>query len=137
MNLKYSLILIFAAAVLLLACQAGVKSVDGSGVAGVYTLDKVDGTPIPGVIDHDGVNMRLHAGKFVIKPNGKCTSTTVFMAPNGEEMTRDVSANYTLEGSRLIMKWAGAGITTGMVEGDTFTMDNHGMIFEYKRLASP
>ena len=81
-----------------------------------------------------GVNMKIHAGKFVIKPNGKCVSSTVFTAPDGREMTRDVRATYTLDWSRLTMKWVGAGMTVGTVEGDTFTMDNHGMIFEYKRL---
>ena len=31
------------------------------------------------------------------------------------------------------MKWQGAGLTTGTVEGNTFTMDNEGMLFVYKK----
>ena len=31
------------------------------------------------------------------------------------------------------MKWQGAGMTIGTVEGDTFTMDNEGMVFVYKK----
>ena len=30
------------------------------------------------------------------------------------------------------MKWQGAGLTTGTVEGITFTMDIEGMLFVYK-----
>jgi hypothetical protein len=48
-------------------------------------------------------------------------------------MTREVYAKYRVQNSRLIMQWEGAGITEGTVEGDTFVMDNHGMIFEYAR----
>jgi len=30
------------------------------------------------------------------------------------------------EGAKLTMKWEGAGITMGSMEGNTFTMDNEG-----------
>ena len=31
------------------------------------------------------------------------------------------------------MQWQGAGTTTGTIDGETFSMDNHGMIFTYSR----
>jgi len=31
------------------------------------------------------------------------------------------------------MQWKGAGITTGTIEGSTFTMNNEGMKFVYKK----
>jgi len=31
------------------------------------------------------------------------------------------------------MQWQGAGVTNGTVEGDTFTMDNEGQIFLYRK----
>ena len=31
------------------------------------------------------------------------------------------------------MQWQGAGMTTGTVEGNTFTMENEGMVFVYQR----
>jgi hypothetical protein len=31
------------------------------------------------------------------------------------------------------MRWAGAGMTTGTLEGDTFTMNNEGMSFSYHK----
>ena len=49
------------------------------------------------------------------------------------ETKREVYAKYKLEDSRLVMKWEGAGTTEGTVEGNTFVMDNHGMIFEYEK----
>ena len=42
-------------------------------------------------------------------------------------------ASYTRQGSKLTMKWEGAGMTTGTAEGDTFTMNNEGMVFAYRK----
>ena len=40
---------------------------------------------------------------------------------------------YTRQGTKLTMKWEGAGITMGNVESNTFTMDNEGMVFVYRK----
>ena len=70
---------------------------------------------------------------FVIGADGTCSSKVVFGPPSGSEVTREVKASYTQQGAKLTMKWEGAGTTTGTVEGDTFTMNNEGMIFAYRR----
>lgn len=114
------------------ACQPR-KSVDGNDIAGVYTLLKVNGEEVPATVSHDGTSMRVRSGTFTIKADGTCISQTVFTAPDGVERSREVRAQYERTGSRLIMRWEGAGTTEGTVEGDTFVMDNHGMIFEYTR----
>jgi hypothetical protein len=98
--------------------------------AGVYELVAVDGVNIPGMIDHDGHEVMLHSGTFIINTDKTCISKTVFTS---EKIYREVKATYTQEGSTLHMQWIGAGRTEGTVEGDTFTMDNHGMIFVYKK----
>jgi hypothetical protein len=48
-------------------------------------------------------------------------------------ITREVKATYTRQGSKLTMQWEGAGMTTGTVEGDMFTMNNEGMVFSYRK----
>jgi hypothetical protein len=70
---------------------------------------------------------------FTVKADGTCATSTVFVPPSGKEATRDVSATHTKEGSKLTMQWQGAGMTTGTIEGNTFTMDNEGMVFVYKK----
>jgi hypothetical protein len=40
---------------------------------------------------------------------------------------------YTKKGSKLIMQWKGAGTTTGTIECSTFTMNNEGMLFVYRK----
>ena len=109
------------------------KATDKIDPTGVYTLVTVDGVKIPGTVSHDGHDLMLYSGVFTINANGTCISKTVFTPPSGEKIERQVKATYTQKGSKLNMKWIGAGQTTGTIEGDAFTMDNHGMIFVYKK----
>ena len=73
------------------------------------------------------------SGVFTINADGTCSSKIVFSMPSGGDSTREVKASYTRQGSTLTMKWEGAGMTTGTVTNNTFTMDNEGMIFAYRR----
>ena len=117
----------------LAACQQAVKPVYDNNITGIYQLLKVDGIELPGTISHDGGAIKVNSGTFIISADGTCISTTHFTVPRSKAVTRKVYAKYIVRDSRLIMTWKGAGVTEGKVEGDIFTMDNHGMIFEYSR----
>jgi hypothetical protein len=98
--------------------------------AGVYTLVTVNGSKIPGMVNHGGHDVMLHSGTFIINADKTCVSKTVF---GSQKIHREVKATYTQKGSTLNMQWIGAGRTKGTVEGDTFKMNNEGMIFSYKK----
>jgi hypothetical protein len=55
-----------------------------------------------------------------------------FIPPSGREVTRDVKATYVQKGSTLRMQWEGAGVTTGTIEGNQFTMTNEDMVLVYR-----
>lgn len=133
MMIRLFLYLAAFAALALAACQTGVQTADGNDVTGIYYLMEVDGSAVPAMVDHDGQALEVRSGTFFISGDGSCFSRTRFVPPGGTEMTREVNAKYQVEDSRLIMKWENAGTTEGTVEGDVFTMDNHGMIFVYSR----
>jgi hypothetical protein len=105
----------------------------GEGHAGVYALVSVDGKDVPASVSHDGVALQVLSGTFVIHDDGRCSSKTVFVPPSGSEMEREVSATYSKDGDLLTMQWEGAGMTTGSIDGNTFTMNNEGMIFVYRK----
>jgi hypothetical protein len=100
--------------------------------AGVYTLVTVDGKPMPADISHEGHALQVRSGSFTLNADGTCSSKMVFVPAGGLEVTREVSAAYTRTGSKLDMRWKGAGTTTGTLEGTKFTMNNEGMTLIYQ-----
>lgn len=130
MRYKRCVFLLIGCALLLAACQPGVRP---AAVTGIYYLTSVDGVAIPGDVSHDGTEIFIASGTFIISADGTCNSVTNFGPPGVETMRRETRAKYVAEGNRLTMTWEGAGVTHGTVEGDIFTMDNHGMIMEYTR----
>jgi len=92
----------------------------------------VDGKQVPCTVQHDGHTMTIDSGRFVINADGTCSSR---IAVAGRPAAIEVKANYTREGNKLAMKWQGAGQTSGTIDGDTFTMNNEGMVFIYRKQA--
>jgi len=132
-GLSLSLCFVLAASLLLTACkpEAGFnKPIDP---AGVYTLVSVNGTQVPASISHDGTPLQVRSGTFTINADATCSTKTVFVPPSGTEATREVSATYSKEGAKLTLQWKSAGTTIGTVEGNTFTMNNEGMVFVYRK----
>ena len=116
------------------ACKEEAKvATDGGDPTGVYTLVSVNGNQVPANVSHDNVTLQVKSGTFNIQTDGTCGTKTAFVPPSGSEVTREVTATYKKDGSTLNMQWKGAGTTTGTLEGDTFTMNNEGMIFVYKK----
>ena len=102
-------------------------------IAGSYTLVSINGKTLPFTVTHEGPGIQVTSGTFTIRPDVTCTSVVAFLLPSGQAQSREVSATYTRDGSRLTMQWQGAGVTNGTVEGDTFTMENEGQLFLYHK----
>jgi len=98
--------------------------------AGTYALVSVDGKKVPCALSHEGHAMTISSGSFIINADGTCSSK-MFLA--GRDVPIEVKATYTREGPKLTMKWQGAGMTVGTVEGATFTMENEGMVLAYRK----
>lgn len=145
--LPWCILCALAVAVLLSSCKraetprpatpasssAAVDAAKLLGIAGSYTLVSINGTPLPFTVTHEGPGIQVTSGTFTIRADGTCASVVAFLMPSGQAQSREVSANYTRDGSRLTMQWQGAGVTIGTVEGDTFTMDNEGQVFLYQK----
>jgi hypothetical protein len=114
-------------------CKPPAKVAPESNPAGTYNLVSVDGKNVPCALEHEGHKLTIKSGAFIINPDGTCSSKMVFVPPGGNDATREVKATYTRQGSTLTMKWEGAGMTTGTAEGDTFTMNNEGMVLAYRK----
>ncbi len=120
-------------AVLWAGCQPEAKVAAEANPVGTYALVSVDGNKVPCAVKHDGHELTVKSGTFIISADGTCKSKVTFGTPAGQDATREVKATYTREGPKLTMQWEGAGTTTGTVQGDTFTMNNEGMVFTYRK----
>ena len=109
------------------------NSAEAVNPAGEYVLVSVDGKEVPATVSHSGTELQVISGAFTINADGTCSSTSVFVPPGGSEIERTVAATYVLDGNQMTMKWEGAGMTVGAVEGETFTMNNESMLFVYRR----
>jgi hypothetical protein len=114
-------------------CKPEAKVAADINPTGVYNLVSVNGEKLPCALSHEGETPTIKSGSFTISADGTCSSKISFSLPSGGDSSREVKATYTREGSKLTMKWEGAGMTTGTVEGDAFTMDNEGMVFAYRK----
>ncbi len=129
---------ISAVCLLCVSFLTGCVATDGNDApqndpTGAYTLVTVDGAKLPASVSHGEVAIEVHAGTFTINADGTCSTKTIFGLPSGDPVTREVSGTYTQEGSTLKMQWQGAGRTEGTIKGDTFSMNNEGMIFSYEK----
>ena len=102
-------------------------------ISGTYTLVSINGVALPFTVTHEGPGIQITSGTFTIRPDSTCTSVMAFLVPSGQAQSREVSASYTRDGSKLTMQWQGAGMTSGTVEGDTFTMENEGQLLLYRK----
>jgi hypothetical protein len=114
-------------------CKQEAKVAADLNPAGIYTLASVDGKQVPCALTHEGATVTIKSGVFTINGDGTCSSKIIFSMPSQGDVSREVKATYMRQGTKLTMKWEGAGTTMGNVESNTFTMDNEGMVFAYQK----
>ncbi len=114
-------------------CRPDSDSHTGAAPLEVYTLVSVDGKAVPARIQHEGASLEVRSGSFTLGPERTCQSRITFVPPTGRELTRETTATYVQDGSRLMMSWKGAGKTMGILDGDQFTMTNEGTVFGYRK----
>jgi hypothetical protein len=114
------------------ACSHRKQSATFSPV-GTFQLVEVNGQAVPANVVHGGIDIRVVSGLLVLTEEGGGTSDTVFGPPKGEDVHRRVEVSYTQSGNELSLRWKGAGTTKGTLGDESFTMDNEGMIFGYRK----
>lgn len=117
-------------------CQFAPAQDGNPDEVGVYKLVTVDDIELPATVSHGVVEIKVHSGTFTFNADETCESNVLFGPPSRDPITRKVTADYTRDGSKVKMSWHGAGKTEGKFEGNRFSMNNEGMIFEYEKQAS-
>jgi hypothetical protein len=135
------LLLLLAMGLLLPACKQRAGSSDKQATVapaksdhiGTYNLISINGAKLPCTPPHEGGAPEVQSGAITLKADGSLTTITTFKVPSGQVANREVSGTYTREGSQFMMQWTRAGRTTATLERSTFTMNNEGMMFAYRK----
>jgi hypothetical protein len=126
-------LLLLLAALVTAGCRDNLNPSSSADPVGTYQLISVDGNQVPCSVRHGDATLAVKAGFVVFQTNQTCSSTMKFTPPTGHDMTHTVVADYSREGSKLTMRWRGAGITAGTLAGGQFTMNNEGTVFVYQK----
>jgi hypothetical protein len=102
-----------------------------SDYTGTYTLVTINGNKIPYTPTHEAGAPEVQSGTITLNADGTFTSAMSYGLPDGKVASRDFSGTYTRDGSRFSLQWKGAGVNTATLEGNTFTMNNEGVLFAY------
>lgn len=114
------------------ACGAG-KQTEKVNVAGIYSLISIGDNAVPATVSEGGHTLKVLSGSFTINDNGTCISKMIFVPQGGTEQTMEVNATYSISDSTLTMQWQNAGVTTGTISGNTFSMINEGVMLVFKK----
>lgn len=126
-------LLAFLVLLAMTGCKNQTRATAAINPAGVYTLVSVDDKSVPCSLTHEGAAMTVKSGVFTINADGSCRSLITFSVPPHQDINREVKATYKRQGAELTMRWEGAGMTTGQINGNQFTMTNEGMVFSYRK----
>lgn len=108
------------------------STAETSDHTGTYTLVTINGNKLPYAPPHAGGAPQVQSGTITLNADGTFTSAMSYNLPTGVA-SRNFSGTYTRNGSSFSLQWKGAGTTTATLEGDTFTMDNEGLLLAYRK----
>jgi hypothetical protein len=130
---KLAMTCILAMGLCLPACRQPSRTAQTSDHTGTYTLATINGNKIPYTPTHEGGAPEVRSGTITINVDGTFTSAMSYGPPEAKIPSRDFSGTYTRDASRFSLQWKGAGVNTAILEGCTFTMDNEGILFAYRK----
>jgi len=109
-----------------------------ASVAGTWTLQSVNGSPLPFVIVQSGSNKsELTADVLTVGSSGNFTQlTTIRNTLNGQVTTQSTpdAGTYTLNGTAATFRFNSDGSTgTGAINGNTLTVADVGLVMVYQR----
>ncbi|CAN5705788.1 hypothetical protein BH23GEM1_BH23GEM1_00490 [soil metagenome] len=104
-------------------------------VAGTYTLQSVNGAPLPYVFfEGEGYKLEVTAGNYVLAAGGTFSSSVTFReTENGVATTSSetFSGRYAVSGSVITFTYSDGDVITGTISGNTlqFTEDGETAVF--------
>jgi hypothetical protein len=132
----------FMACALLIVAAAcgsdGPTQPTSASVAGTWSLQTINGTPLPYVVVQTGVDkVELTSDVITAVASGSFTQITqVRITQNGQVSTQSIpdAGSYSLSGTAVTFTFSSDGSTgTGSLSGNTLTVASDGFAYVYKK----
>ena len=123
----------FCAMALLVSSAAcgGDGASEPTSVAGTYTLQSVNGAPLPFVIiDESGYKLEITAASYVLAGAGTFTNSATFRETESGTVTTStetIAGRYTLSASTVTFTDADGEVYTGTISGGTLLFNEEGV----------
>lgn len=113
------------------ACGGGDGVSEPVSVAGTYTLQSVNGAPLPFVLfDESGYKLELTAASYVLTGAGTFTNSATFRETEGGAVltsTETFTGQYTLSASIVTFTDSDGEVYTGTISGGNLVFNDEGL----------
>jgi hypothetical protein len=119
------------------ACGGGDSTGPAASVAGTYTLQSMNGFPLPYILFQAGADTyEVLDDAIVLNDGGTWTETghdRTTISGTATTSTLEDGGTYTLQGTALTLTSSSSGFITGSLNGTTITLTGPGLVGVYTR----
>ena len=106
-------------------------------VVGIYTLQTIEGDPLPWVLLQVGADMiEVIAGSVTLNADRTCTDSITLRITQGGIVTSDPETDectYTTDGQAVTLSYEDDTVSSGSIIGSTLTITDDGFVFIFRR----
>ncbi len=113
---------------------------DGTGlenVAGLYTLETIDGDPLPVLLVQVGDNkIEVTAGSVTLNADRTCSDSLTLettQSGNVESDTASELCTYTTDGQAITLTYTDNTVSVGTIIGSALTITDDGVVFIFRK----
>ena len=113
---------------------------DGTGlenIAGLYTLETIDGDPLPVLLVEVGDNkIEVTAGSVTLNTDRTCSDSLTLEITEGGNVDSDVATDectYTTDGRAITLTYTDNTVSVGTIIGSALTITDDAVAFLFRR----
>ncbi len=113
---------------------------DGTGlenVAGLYTLQTIDGAPLPWILLEVGANkIEVTAGSVTLNTDRTCSDSITLATTESGNVDSDTATDvctYTTDGQAITLTYTDNSISVGTIIGSALTITDAGVAFIFRK----
>ncbi len=118
------------------ACGGDSSTNPSASIVGTYTLQSINGAPLPFIAQAAAPRIEVLSGQAVINVGGTYTASNVYRTTSGSTVsttTDNDAGTYTTSGTAVAFTSKDGSVSTGTIGTGTVTVAEGGFSFLYKK----